>query len=82
MSKNGNFDTIATVQSSVFHWWGSFSVGKAFDFGCVKCAQFQYISVRSLTLRLHFSCPLFVGEFNTHSYENATFFVACTLKSF
>jgi len=29
MSKNGNFDTIATVQSSVFHWRGSYSVGGA-----------------------------------------------------
>ena len=40
MSKNGNFDTNATVQSSVFYWWGAYSVGGAFEVGSERKLRF------------------------------------------
>lgn len=33
LSKNGDFDTIATIQSTVFYWWSAYSVGGAFGGG-------------------------------------------------
>ena len=33
VSKNGDFDTIATIQSTVFYWWSAYSVGGAFGGG-------------------------------------------------
>ena len=33
MSKNGDIDTIATIQSTVFYWWSAYSVGGAFGGG-------------------------------------------------